>query len=264
MNNNLKVILANPSGNKTIFVINYFNKAFFPVIGGKILHESYFDAEQVGFVVEPIIGGDGRLEMAGNEFCGNASRAYGLMLAKNSGLAGIHNLKIEVSGIDHLLEVQVNTNTNHTKIEMPFPKSREKIKYNGLELDLVIFDGIIHAVVFDKNPDINNFHSIREEILSHFDSPAIGVMYYNTENKFITPIVWVKEIQSTYFEGSCGSGSVAVAVVLSSLLKNGMASFTFPQPEGTLEITLEKDSFSIKKIYLSGYVEISDIMEIII
>ena len=41
-----------------------------------------FKAEQVGYCCAIEDGVDGHMEMSGREFCGNATRAYGMLTAK--------------------------------------------------------------------------------------------------------------------------------------------------------------------------------------
>ncbi len=258
----LRVLPVNPSGNKTIFVLDTCTRESYKYIGTKLLENENIDAEQIGFILPPTNGGDGRMEMSGLEFCGNASRSFALYLAIHKGIKGIAKIPIEVSGINSLLYVNVDTLNNYTEIEMPLPIEIKNVNNEFSNYTIVIFEGIIHVVVLNLNPEIEIFNKIRDEILLSFDSPAIGVMFFDSDKKFITPIVWVKDINTTYNEGSCGSGSAAVACVMSEFEKDGIFNYKFLQPEGSLDIILEKENSSIKKIMLAGTVVFGDEIDI--
>ena len=90
----LRVVRADPAGNITLFVLTPVEKAECAAVAAKLLAIEALKAEQVGFVFP-----DGHMEMEAGEFCGNASRAYGYLLAKQQGLKGRHTMRLSVSGI---------------------------------------------------------------------------------------------------------------------------------------------------------------------
>ncbi len=53
----------------------------------------------------------------------------------------------------------------------------------------------------------------------------MGVMFYDTARNVLTPVVYVKDVDTTYFEGSCGSGSTAVAAAFCQEERSGTFSF---------------------------------------
>jgi diaminopimelate epimerase len=74
-------------------------------------------------------------------------------------------------------------------------------------------------------------------------------------------------MDTTYFEGSCGSGSVALAMYLNEGIPpgkdvHGTATFSLTQPEGTLEVTVETDAMGISKVFLAGHVELGEEMKV--
>lgn len=253
----LRVLAVNPAGNKTVFVLDSISRNNYASIGAKILSHQSIDAEQVGFIKPPINGGVGRLEMCGMEFCGNASRSFALHLAKKMGILGESKISIETSGVDTLLEVKVNTLTSYTQIDMPLPLKIETFLVDNIEFPVVFFNGIIHGVVMNYKADIDIFNKIKNHLAKCYDPPAIGVMFYNTSDEFITPIVWVKEVNSTFYEGSCGSGSAAVAAILSQS-NDSFKNYSFNQPEGRLDIGISRNSIGIKQISLMGDVELGE------
>ena len=71
--------------------------------------------------------------------------------------------------------------------------------------------------------------------MKKYNPPAIGVMFWNSEEEKLTPAVYVRDVDTTYFEGSCGSGSTACAIVFGLRQGKGSHSFSFAQPAGTIE-----------------------------
>jgi len=265
MVNKINILTANPDGNKTIFVLDHYERTEYKNIANKLLDIKEIGAEQVGFIIPAAGLEPARMEMCGQEFCGNASRSYALYLAKLVGINGPGSVTIRVSGIDEDLEVEVDTSSNYTKISMPVPTNIVHFPLmHSPDAQLAIFNGIMHLVVFDKSATLDSFNKLKSSILKQYSSPAIGVMFYNTANVSLTPVVWVRDINSTFFEGSCASGSVATAAVLSKDFEDGTYTFKLPQPEGTLEITIIKENNIIKKAFLQGKVELDDATQIVI
>ena len=73
----LRIRLANPAGNITLFVLDPVDPAARPALSAALMRRDP-SVEQVAFVTAPKSGGAGRFEMMGGEFCGNACRACGL------------------------------------------------------------------------------------------------------------------------------------------------------------------------------------------
>ena len=77
----LKIVMADPAGNRTAIVRTPVPQELRAETGAKILGIRELRAEQAGFETSPVGAGAGRLEMMGGEFCGNAARSYGYLLA---------------------------------------------------------------------------------------------------------------------------------------------------------------------------------------
>ena len=71
----LNILRADPAGNITIFVLDPIEKAQRAAIAEQIMAIPFLKAEQVGYACPPEDGVDGRMEMMGGEFCGNATRS---------------------------------------------------------------------------------------------------------------------------------------------------------------------------------------------
>ena len=83
-------------------------------------------------------------------------------------------------------------------------------------------------------------------------------MFLDTKTLNMTPVVYVKNVDSTFVEGSCGSGSAATAYYLSEDMEDGEHSFELKQPRGTILAKSVIEDGEIKKLSIEGLVSISD------
>lgn len=256
MKETITIRVANPAGNITIFVMDPFPRSRYQEIASQLLAMEELRGEQVAFIT-----GENSMEMCGLEFCGNASRSFALMLAHSRGVQGCASMEINVSGCSHPLVVDVDTQTDYTRVSMPLPLSvTEQTGGDVPELlrggCIVNLDGIVHAVVKDVPAAMENFAVIRDHIERIFDPPASGVMFLDSASGKMTPVVYVRDVDTTYFEGSCGSGATAVAAAFCSGERDGTFSYTLPQPAGTITATAEKKDGRLLAVYIEGPVEI--------
>ena len=80
----VKIRVADPAGNITIFVMTPLEKERYAGIAREILERKGLGGEQVAFV-ERTEQGTLRMEMVGGQFCGNASGSFGYLLCGRSG-----------------------------------------------------------------------------------------------------------------------------------------------------------------------------------
>ncbi len=265
----LNFIKANPTENMTIFILDPLPRSTYSDVANKLMNYNSLCAEQVGYFEKPTISGScARLHMMGGEFCGNASRAFAAFMVQKKydtfqreGDAYI--VPFEVSGNDGILEANVKELSDHTfdvRIKLPLHKSAKPFEthYNGVHYPcmLVDFEGISHVVLFtgDDIPDEGLLLHIVEE-LSPLSSGAFGVMYYQQDLNYMTPLVYVEDTKSVVWERSCGTGTAALGVAL-SLTNQSSIDMVVNQPGGSLEImTVWKDG-KIEALYLKGEVGI--------
>lgn len=77
----LHYIKANPSGNTTVFILDPVPKEQYAQVSKAVLSYENVGAEQLGFIIRDESCPNGwRMEMAGGEFCGNASRSFAAWL----------------------------------------------------------------------------------------------------------------------------------------------------------------------------------------
>lgn len=319
MKKKVKIIVANPAGNITIFVKDRFEREMYPQVAEQLLAMDDIKGEQVAFILDtPSCGrAEGKMEMCGLEFCGNGSRSFGLIKAKEMGIKGKGSVFVDVSGCDEILTIEVDTDTDYTKVKMPNPVRVSKIDLSPLaigdvierdaakaigdaieigdatespvmsEVPVVDFGGILHVILCGVPAAKENFEAIKDCIMAKFNPPALGVMFCekNIEETRIetdadadatdmdvntreiiqcpmVPVVYVKDVDTTYFEGSCGSGTTACAAAFGLRQGDGIHHFVFPQPAGTIEATAHISEGRIEKIFIEGKVELSPEIEV--
>lgn len=260
--NKYNIIIADPAKNITVFVLDDIDRNLYKSVARDILENTNYGAEQVGFVKKPIMGGDIRLEMMGGEFCGNASRSIGMLFATQNNIKK-GNVLVEITGSDILLNTSVDLYKGTSKIEMPIPKKIENIEVQGLgEFPIVIIDGINHIIAENIAATEANFELFKKAVYENYDIEAFGVMFFDREKEYITPVVYVKDTDTTFFESSCGSGTLATVSYLGKDLKDGHLKYNINQPGGTIEAEIYKENGKIKKITIGGVVKLSSKIEI--
>ncbi len=93
----VKIIRVDPAGNITVFVMSPLpDSDSGAALVNALLNDPALGAQQVGFVTPPEKEGAlWKLNMMGGEFCGNAARSFGLLVARETGLFGRVSLMIE-------------------------------------------------------------------------------------------------------------------------------------------------------------------------
>lgn len=204
----------NPSGNTTIL----FEERHPPEMVARALAPSRLNAEQAGFAD----WAEGRLEMAGGEFCVNAARAFGAHIARMEGMAVRSNMVrvVSVSGwpSDVKLEVtRVNDTEYLVRATLQLVASEEETP----DGTVVHLPGISHLLVPGPAPayDRRAAAFALMEFNGLLDRDACGVVWYTEGDKGpghydIVPVVRVRDLDTLVVESSCGSGSMALAVNL--------------------------------------------------
>ena len=249
-----------PSGNPTALVFGIENDpARRKEINDEIMEEYDDFVEQVGFVNTDI--NKPELMMAGGEFCGNATRsAVKYYLNDKKG-----NLQMKVSGVPDLLNTGMDEDGN-AWVDMPIIKGEygKSIKKLTETSAIVKMYGITHVVI--ESGDINK--EFDKEALKKYAfgileknnllcEDAAGVMFVNridAENIEISPVVYVRAINTLFYETACGSGTTAVGVYESFKRKSGI-DINILQPSGnTINVKTDVDDKNIYNVRISGKV----------
>lgn len=261
MNFRGRIICYRPGGNDTALILNETVDFLTKKAINDFFMGIYPNIEQVGFI--SLVSNDVQLNMAGGEFCGNATRSTAdLALKSQPG-----NLTIKVSGVESTLKSGV-TADGEAYAQMPVYSDISKVKKdpeNRLGW-IVEMEGITHYVDFNSekitgltNEEIKElaFLTIKEKGLENF--PASGIIYVRElENKSlqITPVVYVKDIDTLFLETACGSGTCALGQVMA--IKNQVSVYELPilQPSGeVIKISVEYKDKEFKYAQIQGEVK---------
>ena len=255
----LKLIMADPAGNRTAIVRTPVPAAQRTQIAAKLLEIPELRAEQAGFETAPCMGGAGRLEMMGGEFCGNAARSYGYLLWRERNPRGdieraenetAGSMQIEISGSAQPLAVDCDLEKGTSYAQMPLP---DAILHTSEGYPLVVSEGITHVILQDMDPDEDLIRRLVEEYGDRWD--AFGMMFLKGDR--LTPVVYVCDAGSLVWESSCGSGSLAAAWYLGRMkhvLEDGTAGksganvspveetvdFRFLEPGGEISVRISR------------------------
>ena len=229
----LKVLRADPAGNITLFVLDPVPAGDRAGIAARLMDMPGGDVEQVGFLCPPLQGSAGRLEMAGGEFCGNAARAFGMLMAQQ--LGGLSRVQVEVSGCGQPVTVDVDLAAGTARAQMPLPRGVGRTEVDGCPATMVDLVGIAHLVVENVPPSLEFFQKAEPLFRDIPDLDAYGVIFLDTERGTMTPLVKVPAADSLVWEGSCGSGSLAAAVAQSQDAPDGPFVRSYVQPAGVVE-----------------------------
>jgi len=271
----LEFTKVSPSGNMTILVWSKVKREEYAKIANILMDCTYhLGAEQVGYVEESQNPkAIAHLQMMGGEFCGNATRSLAFMLVarkspniiiKNS----IAKFYLTVSGVQEPLEVEVECDSDKkpisAKVQMPIYNSIDSVcQIDGV--NLVSLEGISHIIIDnDKTPF--NQESYKDDLREFRDNlnlqnkEAVGVMWKRVEDDnsiSMEPVVWVKETDSYYYETSCGSGTIALALSIAKESNNPYQEFKIYQPSGKYILAIvERDDNEFLKAYIKGAIDI--------
>ncbi len=251
----LSIRVANPAGNITIFVMSAVPPQQHAQVAAMLLADSRFHAEQVAFCVPPKMGGDGRIEMMGGEFCGNATRSYGFLLSRLLP-GGPDSVLVEVSGANRPLTVQIDQALGQCETEMPLPTGKILVAHGDEAFDAVCFDGIVHTIVPGAPREQGFVDGLITAVQNAVDSSAYGVLFI--EDDRMTPVVYVVQTGSMIWESSCGSGATAMAARDAIRLQNGSCRCALRQPGGLVEAVAEAKEGRVTRCSMGGPAGLSE------
>lgn len=234
--------IYNPSGNITALVIGdeYSNKE--KVFLNKKIMDENPNVEQVGFLSLK----ENKLTMAGGEFCGNATRCACKYYLENTKK---DNLEIKIN--NYIIKSGIY-NSGETWCEIPILTDEKLIEKIDENISKVNLSGITILVVnkFNINCDLKQIAIEYIEKFNFKNKEAVGVIFLK-ENLEIIPVVWVNKINTLFLENSCGSGSIAVAILES--LKNNKNEFKIKQPSNKFLNIKVLENY--ENVILSGEIE---------
>ena len=253
----LNVLRADPAGNITLFVLDPIEKEHRAALAAELMRRlPERKIEQVGFACPADADTDGRMEMMGGEFCGNATRAYAMYVAQQRG--GLSEVKLRVSGCDHVVTAAIDLALGTARAEMPLPRAVRTAEVKGHAGMLVDLAGIAHFVVEGPAPS-EDFFRAAEPLFAAIDGlDAYGVIFLDRSNHRMTPLVKVVDTGTLVWEGSCGSGTIACAVAESAGLADGLFEQDYLQPAGVVRASVERHGGAVVSAAIGGPVTLDE------
>ena len=239
----MRYSILNPSGNITALVETAVNAEDRLAAAAKIM-QRHPEVEQVGFFSLNDSSEDGiqaTLQMAGDEFCGNASMSAGILyLSHYTQCKRESQIHIRVSGAAAPVEVtakQESEDLYSAGILMPEAlEIRNKMfLFDGIWdlLPVVRLEGISHIIIKEKSPFRNLMYNNRqaaEQAIKKWcrdlSAEGLGLMFIEHQpddfphqsysNKKLpcklTPLVYVPAAGTLFWENACASGGSAVGM----------------------------------------------------
>ncbi|MCB9988300.1 MAG: hypothetical protein H6868_03075 [Rhodospirillales bacterium] len=259
-----RVTIVRPGGNDTAIVWDNIPRDQQGDLSKKI-QDTYPGIEQVMFVED---GKDGlvRGQMAGGEFCGNATRSLGYLVREGKDGETL----LEISGATKPLSVVIQNGMSQTAL--PVKDSLDSAQPYGEDY-MVHLDGI-SFIITDKN------HTLGRRIMSETDldtqksividalrdghlmdeQPASGVMVVDMQDDGsykLEPFVFVRNTGTLYYETGCGSGSTSVGVMVAKKTSQPVNNLRIKQPSGMdLLVSIQRTNDRFEGATVNGPIEV--------
>lgn len=183
------------------------------------------------------------LRMAGGEFCVNASRAFGALLALRApARQGLFETEVRVSGWEGPVALTVRGTAPRwevsARLALPPWTAPRRCAALGAEARLVRLPGISHLLLpLDGAPpprDLTGAARAALEAAGLLGEPAAGAVWWQPAagGAAMTPVVHVRDAGTIVAENACGSGALALALELAR--RHGRRECDLAQPSGSL------------------------------
>ncbi len=257
---NISYTKIDPAGNITVIVDSFVPREQQSRVAAELMKRDV-TVEQVGFLEKP----DDpccavRLQMMGGEFCGNASLSAAAVIFSRAGLAeGLYCEEIfEVSGAPEPVKISgsmVNRTCFEGEVAMPLPESISECSFldgfEGYTFPLVRFPGICHAIVPVGTIERERAKAVIASWCRQLGADALGLMFFDRNKHTLTPLVYVASTDTAVWEGSCASGTAAVAAYLAEL-DGEYASVRLTEPRGTVSAAATYSSSQVRSLTMSN------------
>ena len=257
-NNTIEYTLINPTENYTILVLTDVPLDEYEKVAKELLKEEK-KAEQVGFL-KMNANEEVFLRMAGDEFCGNATMSAAVYYCMKNNIKK-KVVAVNVYGINNLINVQVEMKDNDEWegiVEMPKVKEIKDVTFEeGETLPVVFMDGIAHIIVTKGSDELDATYekNIKLDVIKKrcefLNVPALGVMLYEIDKSTLRPLVYVRQVNTLYWENSCASGTAALGYYLDSKSENPIKVSVTQACGKELEVYTTNE----KKLYIKGIVK---------
>lgn len=246
--------LADPTGNITLLVESPVAREQRSAVAAALMRLEP-TAEQLGFLTETESGL--RLEMAGGEFCGNATMSAAAWLCMQTGRCG--PVTLGVSGVAAPVRVEVQPPQDGSyacAVTMPPPDAVAACSLplgdTMLALPAVSFGGLTHLIAETPLPRADAELLLRQWCTS-MCVDALGLMLYDRQRQRLDPLVFVPGAGTCVWEHSCASGTTAVGLYLAQRA-GAPVTLTLTEPAGQLTVSASPDGSAV----LSGSVRLGE------
>ena len=239
--------ILDPTGNITALVESPVERAQYQAAASAIMRR-HPEVEQVGFLLPAGVDGLPSLQMAGGEFCGNASMCAAALFRLRGGTGD--TVRLHVSGAAQPIEVHLKLTGDGTfSAELQMPPAREITEREFVferirgSLPLVRMEGISHIIVENKSPffalltDRPQAERAVRSFCTELRAEGLGLLFLEGEGgrRQMTPLVYIPGSGTVFWENSCASGSAAVGMCL---VCTGAVSgeVSLLEPGGTLTV----------------------------
>lgn len=248
-----------PSGNTTLlFPAESVAPARQAATAAQALMPHLLGGEQAGFFRLR----ERQLRMAGGEFCVNAARAFGALLALEAARASRQYgesrpperqefaCEVLVSGRQEPVGIRVRGSLPewHVAADISLPDCPVQQPAPGATL--VRLPGIAHLLLDERHLFPEDFLAASALLRREYgleELPASGIVWWRQVQHQLEmfPVVHVREAGTTCLENACGSGALALGLQLCPA--GGRRLFTILQPGGEpLSVTVDKQSGNVR------------------
>lgn len=252
-----------PGGNDTALVFGLEQNIHVRKYINDSIMERFPNIEQVGFLSEDF--SQPQLLMAGGEFCGNAARAAAWYYL--GGMPG--ELELRVSGVNDVLRAGV-TAENKAWIQMPVCRKLNDVHKLEEGFFIVRMEGITHIVILPQQSDAylkskQDLKILGKKILEHYqllDNLAAGVIFLEEDGNVmkIHPCVYVSGINTMFYETACGSGTIAVGLVMAFINKVSVDISLIQPSKKVIKAVVNCQGTTVKNAYIIGKIETDNVI----
>ena len=265
--------IFNPTGNITALVETKVEPAKQPAIADEIMRV-HPQVEQVGFVYfvpgRPV---PALLRMAGGEFCGNATMSAAALYLMRSG-EETDSVRVTVSGVSKPIAVHLEKTEDEkyeAGVEMPpaleIGIKKLKSEVADASMTVVRMEGISHIVIeksselYALKDDRENAEKLLRDWSECLDAECLGIMFLEGDGASwsLTPLVYVRDVGTVFWENACASGTAAVGMYMAGKLESAV-DMTLDEPGGRLSVSCDPESGKTT-LYGSTKLELRDIIE---
>ena len=250
----MEYIILAAGGNATAIVIvgTSNDRAWYEEQGRDLMRRTeHLGVEQAGFLNLETR----HFEMSGGEFCGNAARSAAMLIAKHTGES---DFTFTMSGYEGSVRAQVALEgASKAVVTCVFSNMRPNVQVvalpGGDEAELVDLGGIVHVLTREAFVNDREVYETRHreitKALGLSERPAVGVIWIQQLDGGlkIHPVVWVRGIDSFFYETACGSGSIATGIA------TGETQIVQPSGE-SIQVVSDRDG-----VHLTSAMEISHV-----